>query len=708
MQKILCVNCSDSVDGISGTVQGAPLDAKNLQAIRAAEKAIRKDAETTRCEQIVNSNECQSLYAQINKNGDQADRYKRNCAQEAKNDGTDQSLQLIETVFFGTENAERKKLRRDERGFLVGVGKSLVSLPESLYKDYRNAQECDHNLNEKKQFFNAYNSNRPKDLQVKMPSLEWFNTESCAAVQDYIKMTGTRLYVNKLYNAGVKFKSVGDEIPDDVATISRGLYQLAKQKLKNLGVKYECYNSKKRAELIGEVSGAIAMTAMPPGVSIKILRVAGLTSFADTADIAFAADATVATVSPEALKSADATARIEEAEKLLGRQLTEKQKAALVEAHNYGQPKMVDGELRYSPKDVRAKAKILAKAGFKVAKINGGKDEIRTLMESRIVGKFNIDSYLNSGPRTPGTKVWVIDQKTGKLVDASIVEQKASAPYQGMYEVKIGEIRGLFNTTNVTEHYPPESIFTPVEPGDQVGVVKTSGYVANGRVMSVDRDRNLAKVVLPSDTPGINEYRTVSLDQLQKPLLRDEHIWFKSKDGSYQHGAIAHLQSDGTSATIVYKRGHYMVHENIPFRDISRHPPTDDEIAAQLRAQNEKIRASHEPEPREYTPSDFQRDRRKYSSEYHQAWKSSPVFLRFNEKFDEQQPNIRRLYEINEYVRTHGPNPAMEQEAKQIYRRLRSDLHPDKYSGVPPDAENYITSRFKEVKEQYEQIEKTR
>ncbi len=695
------------------TAAGAPLSAKNLNTIKKTEKFLRQNIKLASCEKIVTSHKCESLYAQIERNGSRISHYKRNCAQEAKDAGSRKWLELLQTILFGTENAERKKLRREDRGFFEGVGESIISAPESWWVNHKKEVACNRNLNEKKQFFYLYNANRPKNLQVKMPSLAWFNSETCSEVIDYINMTGTRLKVNEEYKQGVKFKSVGEEIPSDVATIARGEYRHAREKLKKLGIKYECYNSKKRAELIGEVAGTITMVALPMGVSVKLLRIAGLTKFADAIDVVGVSDASVedaaaTNASREALTNVDDSARIKRAEKLLGRKLTKKQERALIEAHEVGKPELVDGELRYTPKEIREKAKVLAKAGFKLGNKNGGKDEIRILMENRIVGKFDPDSYITSGSRAPGARVWVIDPDTGRLIDGTVVTRKPS----GMYEVKIGEQRSLFKTTVITQHYLPETVFTPVEPGDTIAVKRTGGYIANARVIRVDRDRNLVTVSWDAGG-GISGSKTVSLDELQVPYRTEDRVWFKGRDGEYHKGVIEHLSHERPDVSISYTHAGYIVHEDVPYRNISRESPTEDMVnraraeAAQFRARAQAdARARAEAARNRYghLPIDLQHDVVNYGAEYKTSWEQSPDYVRFKEKFKAQFPNIQKLYEIKDYVRAHGANPAMEQEAKQIWRRLQSDFHTDKYSSAPPEVQNYIKSRVQEINKQYKEI----
>ncbi len=300
----ICTNCLDS----STSDQGSPLASRNLEMLKNTTNILRLDiAKKTRnhCENIVESRSCRNLYAEIQKNHHNPNQYKRTCTEQAPGQTSKETLQFVETIFLGTENPVRKKMRETERHFFVGFGRAIyrgtVGFAVNVYKNYEAARVCDHSITDKKRFFYNYNANRPKDLQVKLPSLAWFNTETCSGVEGYIQMMGTELYTHKLSKEGVKFKSVGSEIPHDIKTISIGVYDQAKQELKRFHVKLECYNSQKRSELIGAAVGMIALNVTPVGDAKKAEEIAEIAGVGENIVV----DAS--TVSEDAAKAEEAS-----------------------------------------------------------------------------------------------------------------------------------------------------------------------------------------------------------------------------------------------------------------------------------------------------------------------------------------------------------------------------------------------------------------
>ncbi len=280
----LCTKCAVGDTGSSPLVT-PPLNAKNFDMIQGTVKSLRKNTEThsgpksgrtigatkkqsayEKCEQIVHSNECQALYAKIQKNGHKPKQYERICNEDAE--------QKIDYEFKGTAAGEKKA---------IWDFASLILVPWQAYKAYERDEHCPMKM--KKLLFYAYNEKLPKDLQVKLPNKKWFESESCSEVQGYIQMTGTRLYTTKLSKEGVKFRSVGNEMPDDVASIINGYYHNAKNWLKAQDIKLKCYNTEKRNELIKYAMTTILLNVATDGIVDEAKVAAGLAKATDTAEV---------------------------------------------------------------------------------------------------------------------------------------------------------------------------------------------------------------------------------------------------------------------------------------------------------------------------------------------------------------------------------------------------------------------------------------
>lgn len=228
----ICTRCSEGVAGASD--ESSPLDAKNLKTIQRTDAALSEDFARKSCEQIVNSPECQAIYAAIKKSGRNPKDYEPNC--------NESTVGRIIDGFDGFEQGGNEETLRLIKSFGLGLI-NIPMLPVSLYRKYEKSKSCNRDLKAKEYFFYVYNSHRPKDLQVKMPTtkggqlnLAWFNTETCSSVKDYIQMMGTEKWAHKLSKAHAKFLSFDQELAQD----------------------FYCYSGKKTAEV---VSASVVWTA---------------------------------------------------------------------------------------------------------------------------------------------------------------------------------------------------------------------------------------------------------------------------------------------------------------------------------------------------------------------------------------------------------------------------------------------------------------
>ncbi|WP_374076418.1 hypothetical protein [Bdellovibrio bacteriovorus] len=152
---------------------------------------------------------------------------------------------------------------------------------------------------------------------------------------------------------------------DKALQVSKSLLAKGKDYLVKQGVKLACFDTKTQAEMVcyGVFSvvnpaGAAGLLAKAPKLA-KLLKTAGLAA-KEAGATAKAADAAVDLARMAKLSNAE---RVAEAEKLIGRGLSEQQRQALIKAHEVG-AETGRGYGTYSATDLKQKADILKTAGF--------------------------------------------------------------------------------------------------------------------------------------------------------------------------------------------------------------------------------------------------------------------------------------------------------------------------------------------------------
>lgn len=170
---------------------------------------------------------------------------------------------------------------------------------------------------------------------------------------------------------------------DKALRVSKSLLEKGKDYLVKQGVKLACFDTKTQAEMIcyGVFSvvnpaGAAGLLAKAPKLA-KILKTAGLAA-KEAGAAGKAADAAVDLSRMAKLSNVE---RVAEAEKLLGRGLSEQQRQALLKAHEVG-AETGRGYGTYSTTDLKQKADILKAAGFSDA-------ERDQLMRQGVAGLFS-------------------------------------------------------------------------------------------------------------------------------------------------------------------------------------------------------------------------------------------------------------------------------------------------------------------------------
>ncbi|WII72776.1 hypothetical protein QJS83_02690 [Bdellovibrio sp. 22V] len=172
---------------------------------------------------------------------------------------------------------------------------------------------------------------------------------------------------------------ISDSDTKKMLEVTKNLLQKGKDYLAKQGVKLACYDAKTQAEMICYGVFSVVNPAGAAGLLAKTPKLAKLVKVATTAG----KETKVANGAVDLARAAKLTnaQRVSEAEKLLGRGLSEEQKKALIKAHEVGMD-TGRGYGTYSPTDLKQKADILRTAGFNEA-------ERDTLMRRGIAGQMS-------------------------------------------------------------------------------------------------------------------------------------------------------------------------------------------------------------------------------------------------------------------------------------------------------------------------------
>lgn len=229
---------------------------------------------------------------------------------------------------------------------------AIVAVPGLAQTGFQNLRSCLSSSECRSNALKASAKNAPYALMVANPIL-------APLLFAHLRMTG------QITDADVK----------KMTEISKDLIEKGKDYLVKQGVKLACFDQKTQAEMICYGVFSVVSPSAAAGVLTKLpklgklMKVAGLAS----KEVAVADLARVAKLSN--------AERLSEAEKVLGRSLSEHQKKALLEAHEVGAG-TGRGYGTYSAADLKQKADILKTAGFSDA-------ERDQLMRQGVAGLFS-------------------------------------------------------------------------------------------------------------------------------------------------------------------------------------------------------------------------------------------------------------------------------------------------------------------------------
>ncbi|WP_413292163.1 hypothetical protein ACLSU7_12230 [Bdellovibrio sp. HCB185ZH] len=339
---------------------------------------VLKDLSQNSCEQIVKSKACTDLSAQIRANGGNPEDKMLKCSSPA---ATPESL-AFETSWSYTSGCAIGGWNFVKDTFIMPVVDGVESLgkfADDVEADRAANKACDADPIGRSSLFDQFNQNVPKLLRVPKPSPQALSKTNCGAIKASIKLLQARkadelsLDLNRkvLLNKGTLTADEQEmvewgkrRLPDSQVS----LLEAAKAKIKEVGVKLECYSSQEAAAMICEAIAEVGtLAAGPVAVAAKAARMRNIANVAGIpldAGKASSASRIVATAADlEKVAKLSNAERIASAEKSLGRALSESEKKALIDAHeiaaNTGR-----GYGSYSATDLKYKADVLKAAGF--------------------------------------------------------------------------------------------------------------------------------------------------------------------------------------------------------------------------------------------------------------------------------------------------------------------------------------------------------
>jgi hypothetical protein len=344
------------------------------------------------CEQVKKSPQCQQVYNQIKLEGGNPDSYALECKDRGQ---LMRALENYANIQAGCALGGWNFVKDTFVGLGAALGEGVAKTVIDAEKEKEDNAKCDKDPKLKKGIYTNYNATVPKLLQVEVPADEVFTRVPCAQLKAGLSMMQTRQgFVamdkvrSRITDSQAKYSSEEKEYVDWIKKMNAnkgngpGVVEMAKKKIHDLGVQYECYNTLRATAMICEAMLDVGtLAAGGVGVAAKVTRIAGVA--AKTEKVAAVSNAAKAGVDLEKAGALTNAERTQEAAKVAGRELSSTQKDGVVKAHEVGDGRTYrtnGGKAdEYTMQDLRQKAKILKEADFTQA-------ERRALMENGIVG----------------------------------------------------------------------------------------------------------------------------------------------------------------------------------------------------------------------------------------------------------------------------------------------------------------------------------
>ncbi|MDG0814991.1 hypothetical protein [Bdellovibrio svalbardensis] len=337
-----------------------------------------KAISTSSCIETLKSKQCQDLFAKMRANGQKPEEKALQCHdQNSLSRAFETSWNYSSGCAIGGWNFVADTFVSLGTAIGEGAAKAVIS--------YQNTQAenaiCDSDFQLKKNLFTEYNKSVPKVLRVNPPLDAVLAKANCASVKSTLKLARIdksnevgRSITAKIMSRTPNYTADEQEFMEwgkAQAGPSVDLVALAKDKLKEMGVQLQCYNSQQAAAMVCEAIANVAtLAAGPAGVALKaakannIAKIAGVALEAEkAAEAGTVARAVASAADLQKAAKLSNVERVAAAEKSLGRALSKAEKQALIDAHEVAAG-TGRGYGSYSATDLKQKADILKKAGF--------------------------------------------------------------------------------------------------------------------------------------------------------------------------------------------------------------------------------------------------------------------------------------------------------------------------------------------------------
>ena len=370
-------------------------DNRNSCGLSYTGNASLRQMSTAVCNSAKSSLECQNLYEDLKAKNIDVNSRALNCADKNL---LVKSFEDFSNFRNGCASGGWNFVKDSFISVGTFIGESAAQAKIAYDSEVAENKVCDADPNGVKKLYDQHNKFSVKALQIPLPSAANLKKTSCFTAKLNIKSgVATRaasisasiaLKKAKKQSLNVSEKEFEDWHLKNIGFPNLNLQEKAKQYIKEQGIKLQCYNARAQAEMMCEAIAEVASMAVGgAGVAVKGSKAAKLAEMSGVS--AKAADATKAVQAGSKLGAATAAElaaaaklsnveRVASAEQLIGRQLTQAEKNALMKAHEVG-AEAGRGFGSYTTADLSTKARLLESNGF-------SKTEREILMRRGIAG----------------------------------------------------------------------------------------------------------------------------------------------------------------------------------------------------------------------------------------------------------------------------------------------------------------------------------
>lgn len=244
------------------------------------------------CEEVKKSQDCQQVYAQIKSEGGDSEKYELQCKDRSQ---LMRALENYANIQAGCALGGWNFVADTFVGIGTAIGEGAAKLVLDAEKEKEDNAKCDKDPKLKKGIYTNYNATVPKMLQIEVPADEVFGRVPCAQLKAGLRMMQTRQgfvamdKVRSRFNdPKAQFKPDEQEYVDWIKKMNKresnspGVVEMAKKKLSEMGVKYECYNTLRATAMVCESMLSVgSLAAGGVGLAAKVARIAGVATKAE-------------------------------------------------------------------------------------------------------------------------------------------------------------------------------------------------------------------------------------------------------------------------------------------------------------------------------------------------------------------------------------------------------------------------------------------